>query len=218
MSGALHVDHDLVAQVLTFVPLGFAGLGTALVAGLRLRATFRRRRQLARLAEALRLPVPQIARAADGRLGFTLPAAATRDAIENEGGYRGVQPADVLRVDASVRTWTALSAPVQRVPGVVRVRPSSSRDLYDSLAGFVQPIGDVAFDDAFVIHASSAGTAARVLGYELRRLLLRLPRSEESPRLTLDAGTIRLEWHGEPDPALIQTAASALRRVASFHG
>jgi hypothetical protein len=219
MSGALHIDDLIVAQLLRLVPLAlFAGLGGAVFGVVRLRTARRRRLQLERLATALRLPAPAIARASDGRLGFNLPAGGAFDVPSNDGGYRGVRPSDEERVPSGVRPWTALSAPIRRTPGVVRVRPSASRDLHDSLVGYVHPLGDAAFDDAFIIHASSATAASRVLGLELRRLLLRLPRSDESPRLTIDGCAIRLEWHGEPDAALVQTAASALRRAASVCG
>jgi hypothetical protein len=179
----------------------------------RTRVRRRQRRVLEQLATAYDLPHGAIGTSDDGALAIDMPRGAGMDFFETEGGYRGARPAQVRAVRPDVRTWVSLSVGLSRAPGLVRVRPARSSEPLDGLLGpaLSGGSGDAAFDQAFTVQSAPADLASTLLGVEIRRVLTRLPRSSESPRLTIDGTAMVLEWRGDPDPDLVRGVASALR-------
>lgn len=208
------------------VAIGLFGAARACVGAVR-RARARRRNAgvLGRAANALGLDGAAFDDAGGGAVGVTLPSTASSpEGYAWEGGYRGARPHEVVPVRAEARQWTSLSAAFAGFPMRLSVRPSrgEARTALGRRFGFAFQTGDAQFDDVFVVETETPDEAAAVLGVEMRRALLRLPRSAESPRLTVDGTTLRVEWHGEPDPPLVQRVAAALhsarRARPSIHG
>ena len=179
----------------------------------RTRVRRRQRRILEQLATAYQLPDAAIGTSDDGALAMDMPRGAGVDWSEPEGGYRGARPTQIVSVRPNVRTWVSLSVRLPRGLGLVRVRPARSSEPLDGLLGPALDggSGDSPFDQAFTVQSAPMDLAPAVLGTEIRRVLVRLPRSSESPRLTIEGGALVLEWRGEPDPDLVRSAASALR-------
>jgi hypothetical protein len=168
-----------------------------------------RRRQLARVLEArkaLGLDDAPLS-ASDGHPAIALARVTDRDA-SSEGGYRDGTVLRLAFVPRDARTWSRVTATMPSNVPWVRVVPRRG-------LGSVHAVltGDAAFDEVFETVAASPGDAARLVDWDVRRAMLQLPRSHESPRFLVDASTVAIEWKGDPERDAVARASHAVRAL-----
>ncbi|MBI5514632.1 MAG: hypothetical protein HY909_12730 [Deltaproteobacteria bacterium] len=117
-------------------------------------------------------------------------------------------------------TWTVVRVACPGAPVELTLRPELTGEGIDKLLGMTvdEELGDPAFDRRFVVETAPREVAPKLLGRGVRKHLMALAITDESPLLTLREGELLLQWKGEPEPAMVAPAVEAALGIREAAG